>query len=489
MTMTAAARWTRKQVNAALLVLAGVAAAAGAGAASAWPVAEVRFWLPDLLVGWAFLASGLLVALRTLGQRQGLLIGVVGVSWFLADVGLASPFIYGAVLTHAAIAMPRGRIGTIVGRLATGLGYLFVALLDRLGSQVVTGVLAITLLVVAGLSTGARRVACSLVGGLLGVNLLAHLVAPRETDEALLLAYELCLVGLACGLALIQQSSTRGHDITDVVVELGPQDALADLVRRDPAIRDDPAFASALAAAQRIRSANEALTWQLRESVDEVAASRLRLVATEDSERALLEERLQHGPLGRLDRIAATLATATSTDPGSAARLQRARDQLNAARLDLERIAWGLYPAAVADGSLESALHDISAASPVPVEIDLRVDRVEPDLAATVYFLCSEAVTNAIRHAGASRIAIAVRRGSDRSGHPRLVVEVEDDGHGGAVPGDGTGLRGMADRVQMGGGTLVIHSPAGHGTRVTASFPASSEQPRHEPRRKVTAGE
>jgi signal transduction histidine kinase len=173
-----------------------------------------------------------------------------------------------------------------------------------------------------------------------------------------------------------------------------------------------------------------------------------------------------------LDRVTAHLASQSSEVAEAQDRLSAARSQLAEARADLLRIARGLYPGAIADGSLESALHSIAASSPIPVELDLRVPRVEPDTAAVVYFVCSEAVANAARHSEATRVAILVeRRLSGAAGDDvEVVVEVSDDGIGGADTARGSGLRGLADRVSIAGGVLTVSSGSS-GTRLVARLP------------------
>ena len=231
----------------------------------------------------------------------------------------------------------------------------------------------------------------------------------------MLLLYETGLVVVATVLAVVHARASSLSDVTDLVVEMGPRDALAELTRSDPTVQEDPALQAAVAAADRIRAANARLTRELEDQIAAVDASRRRLLAAQDEERAGLEDRLRRGPAGRLDKVAADLSGQTSSQPEAVARLDAARDQVTAARADLSRIARGLYPAAIADGSLESALHSIAASSPIPVDLDLRVTHVGPDAAAVVYFVCSEAVVNAARHAMANRVTILVER---RTGKP-----------------------------------------------------------------------
>ena len=428
-------------------------------------------WVPDLAVGWAFLVSGFVIGDRRDGWGQGVLVAAVGVAWFLADLVPDLTLLYRGVLCHAALAMPRGRVRSLSGRGVVVAGYSVSVVPALAANEVVALALAGAVVLVSWWAGGARREAGLVVGVLLGLVAGVHLVSPDRADANLLLVYEAALVGVAVALAMMHEPAARGMGVTDLVVELGPQDALADLGRRDPTVRDDPAFVAAVAAADRLLAANTRLTADLQGSIDDVAASRRRLVTAQDTQRAALEDRLQRGPAGRLDHIAAILATRSSDVPAVAEELNTARVLVGQARADLTRIAQGLYPAAVADGSLESGLHSIAADSPVPVDLDLQVTRVVPQVAATAYFVAAEAVANAVRHAAPARIRIVVRRGDQPAGGPVICVEVIDDGLGGADPTAGTGLLGLADRVAAVGGRVGIDSVPGRGTRVTAWLP------------------
>ena len=448
---------------------------AGVGAVAAqWPWEDWRHWLPDLLVGWAFLASGALIGRRPGGGRQGLLVGAVGAAWFLADVVPEAALLHRAVLIHASVAMPRGRVSSFLGWALVTAGYASVLFASIVGSPLVALVLAGGLLGVARFSPGPRRSACLVVGALLATVALAQAVAAAAVGGvAVLLLYEAGLVAVAAVfVAVFVRASTRA-DVTDLVVEMGPQDALADLVRRDPTVREDPALGAAVAAADRLRAANAQLTLDLETQIEAVDASRRRVLMAQDAERAALEDRLQHGPAGRLDRVAADLAAQASDMDEASDRLTAARAQVTAARADLSRIAAGLYPAAIADGSLESALHAIAASSPIPVDLDLRVTRVGPGAAAVAYFVCSEAVANAARHSRGTRVAILVQRRPAAESGAEVVIEVSDDGIGGAALERGSGLRGLADRVGIAGGQLSVDSGPS-GTRVVARVPDGS---------------
>jgi signal transduction histidine kinase len=431
-------------------------------------------WVPELIVGLAYVASGIIVALAD-GRREGALIGAVAVAWWSFHLAPGARFVYVAVLVHAALAMPRGALTRRYDRIVVTVAYvatILLAVVPHRLSTVSWVALALTVAIaIAAATTGsARRVSSLLVTGLLAVNAAAHLVTGGTSDTVLLAVYEVGLCAVALGLAGAYSSWRRRPDVTDLVVELGPADALADLARRDPSIRDDPAFLAAVAAGDRLLAANAELRDELGLRISDLLSSRRRLVAAEDSERAALEERLQQGPAGRLAHIAARLASVSSTRPPAADALARARTLAISARSDLTGIARGLYPAAVVDGSLESALHDLATSSPIPVELDLQVTRVDPRAAANVYFVCAESVANAVKHSTARRVAISIRRRVSLTASD-IIVTIVDDGRGGAAFATGTGLVGLADRLAAVGGTFNLSSPTGAGTRITVTVP------------------
>ena len=152
------------------------------------------------------------------------------------------------------------------------------------------------------------------------------------------------------------------------------------------------------------------------------------------------------------------------TDPIST--LDGAVDELAAAVKELRELAQGIHPSALSDRGLQAALRIVAARCPVPVELDVTDVWLDPQIVAAAYYIVSEALNNVAKYAEATRAAVRVRE-TDRA----LVVVVEDDGKGGADPGKGTGLSGLADRVAAFEGTLTIESPPGAGTRLRAELP------------------
>ena len=224
------------------------------------------------------------------------------------------------------------------------------------------------------------------------------------------------------------------------------------------------------------RKAQEAevhrLNAELHARLEELAASRARIVTAGDVERRRLERNLHDGAQQRLVALSLSLRVALAkldSDPAAArATLAGAGDELALALAELRELARGLHPAVLSDHGLRAAVEMLAGRSPVPVEIaDVPAERLPEPVEAAAYYLIAEALTNVARYADASTVRVQVAV-SDAG----VLVEVSDDGVGGADPGTGSGLRGLADRVEALGGSLEVASPAGAGTSLRAEIPA-----------------
>ena len=211
----------------------------------------------------------------------------------------------------------------------------------------------------------------------------------------------------------------------------------------------------------------------LRRQLEEVEASRARIVVAADEERRRLERDLHDGAQQRLVSIGLALRHAQHT-LGSAAQtevnrtLDEAVAEITVAIDELRGLAGGLRPAQL-EGGLDPALRDLARRAPLPVEVDVNSDRFPTDVETAAYFTACEGLTNAIKHARATKVVL---RAFHEEG--RFVVSVVDDGVGGALATNGSGLTGLSDRVAAHGGTLRIDSAAGHGTTLLAEFPCAS---------------
>ncbi|WP_369245759.1 sensor histidine kinase [Streptomyces sp. R41] len=228
----------------------------------------------------------------------------------------------------------------------------------------------------------------------------------------------------------------------------------------DGSMPHDRALLSAVAAVARLAVSNARLQAEIRGRLAELESSRRRLVEAADTERRRLERQLDEDVLHRLDRAAEVLA-----DSGDWA--GPVLDALRAAHAELREFARGIHPATLVRDGLAAALGEQTAQCPLPLTLDVPEGRFDPAVEAAAYFICCEALTNAVKHAHAGRVSVRVTARPDGG----VEVEVRDDGAGGARPELGTGLRGLADRAEALGGTLRVENAPGGGTWLFAQIP------------------
>jgi GAF domain-containing protein len=203
----------------------------------------------------------------------------------------------------------------------------------------------------------------------------------------------------------------------------------------------------------------------------QLTASRARIVATADDARRHIERDLHDGTQQRLVAISLTLRLAQATVPPGLTELQdqigRVADDLTGAIEELREIARGIHPAILSEGGLGPALRTLARRAAIPVEIDIRTrTRAAAPIEVAAYYVVSEALTNATKHAHASRAQVAVGQRD-----AVLDLSIRDDGIGGADPAGGSGLLGLRDRVQALGGSIEVDSPPGAGTAILVELP------------------
>jgi signal transduction histidine kinase len=362
-----------------------------------------------------------------------------------------------------------------------------------------------------------------------GVSLLAETVGevPGPVDLAFLIAY--AIVPFAFKLGLLRSRLARGA-VADLMVELGDTRApgklhealaralhdpslevaywlpeqkrfvdlagrpfelptpgasrVATIVEREGALVaalvhaaslcEDSELVDAVGAAAALALENERLQAELRARLDELRASRARIVEATDAERKRIERNLHDATQQRLVSVSLALGLAESklgSDPEGARRiLEEAREGLGVALHELRDLSQGIHPGILTERGLGPALRELAYAAPVPVELAVSVEGRLPDpVEAAAYYVVAEALANVSKYASASGVSVAVGR---RNG--RAVVEVADDGVGGADPARGSGLRGLADRVEALGGAFAVESPPGLGTLLRAEIPCGS---------------
>jgi signal transduction histidine kinase len=242
----------------------------------------------------------------------------------------------------------------------------------------------------------------------------------------------------------------------------------------DPSLNDEPKLVESASAAARLALENARLHAQVQAQLALVTESRARIVAAADEERRRIEGDLHDGAQQRLVALALELRRAQrrhgELDPDLAGVLASTVEGLQLSVEELRELALGIHPPVLTQQGLVAALEELAGRSPIPVTVDAaEIDRLPPAVEATAYFVACEGIANVTKHAAATCASLIVRQ-TDRT----LVLEVVDDGTGGASSGAGSGLRNLADRVEGVGGRLSVESPSGGGTRLVAEIPCES---------------
>ena len=289
-------------------------------------------------------------------------------------------------------------------------------------------------------------------------------------------------------LQVVRWSRERGRfvDESGAPVELptGPERAVTMLQRdgeplaalvHDPVLLEDPELVHSVSAALRLAVDNERLQAEVQSQLEEVRASRARIVEAGDAERRRVERDLHDGAQQRLVSLSLALRLARTklgknADPQLEQALSAASAELSTALSELRELARGIHPAILTEAGLAPALQSLADRSTVPVEVRAELaQRFPAPVEATAYFLVSEALANAAKHANAGLVRVTAQ---PQDGE--LVVTIADDGTGGADPGAGSGLRGMQDRVAAVGGRVEITSRPSEGTTIVAHIPTAA---------------
>jgi signal transduction histidine kinase len=280
--------------------------------------------------------------------------------------------------------------------------------------------------------------------------------------------------------------SERYVDVHDEPADIVPRDGetltLVDYEARKvgallhrPSLLEQPQFLGAFVPTMRIAMERDRLHRDLVGKLEELRASRTRIITAGDQERRRLERNLHDGAQQRLVVALLTLRRLEHRLEGESEvpdELRAARVELEGAIEDLRELARGLHPPLLARRGLAAAVRSASSRSAIPIELDLSIgEGLPPAVEAAAYYVCAEAVTNTVKHARASGVWIRIEQENGR-----LEVDVRDDGVGGACidcDEDASGLGGLADRVEALGGSIELTSPAGAGTRIVVVFPLS----------------
>ena len=534
-----------------LLLLAVAGALLGLAAewvAFGWD--DPRHWVPDLAVGWSYIACGLVGRWRRPNSGTGPLMVAVGFTWFLGNfasvdvppiawLATHALYLHRGPLIHCVLSYPTGRLTSGLDRGVVAIGYLAAAVTPIARNEVATAVLGALLIAVAvrsyaasiGPARRARLWRCSGDGrrdralrerlGPIGIpdscrqrsrasRLRGCVVRGRRGSPDWAASCELgagdrhgsggraaqspsatlrdALAGalgdptLEVGFWLDESGryvdaqgrpfeitpAGAGRAVTPIELDGRPLGVLV----HDPAVLDDPGLVESIGSAARLAAANARLQAEVRAQVAEVMASRRRLVDVADEERRRLEHRLREGAGQRLDRLTDNLIKGRalaqrSVEAETQALLEQADRQLGRTIEELHELARGLHPRVLEESGLAGALTELVRRSPVPIELQMSAGELPAEIEAGVYFVCSEGLANVAKHSRATsgEITVAVQDGRF------VVVEVVDDGVGGADERIGTGLHGLRHRVEALGGLLVVMSSDGGGPRLTAEIP------------------
>jgi signal transduction histidine kinase len=270
-----------------------------------------------------------------------------------------------------------------------------------------------------------------------------------------------------------------GGQQIEIPQERGPDRGLARLERDgetlavlayDSAIdQEDPGRIGVVASVARLAIENERLAAQVRAQLEEVRASRARIVEAGDAERRRIERDLHDGAQQRLVALAMRLDQAREGSAGAATLIDETTAELLRAIREVRDLARGLHPTILTDAGLAAAVEALAERTPFPVKVSVTDSRFAPEIEAAAYYVVAEGLTNIARYAGATEARVEA---SAIDG--RLLVTVTDNGRGGADPAAGSGLRGLMDRLAAIDGELSVSSPLGEGTTLSASFPVGA---------------
>lgn len=480
------------------------------------PVPQVA----DLLVGLAFLLLAVLALPRS--RPLAVLCATVALTWWVGSVWSGAVFWHRGPLVHLLLVFPsvwppvawvRGAVVVGYAVSAVPLVWSTEAAAIGLAAALVLGRMGHSARMAGG--RAAHRIPAAVATALVAVAVMGDAVARSVVPlgAAVRPSFVVFCLALAAAAGILGASLRRSNteQMADLVVELGERgggglrgqlaQALDDpglqlaverdgifideagavvvppapgdprrgvvieraggsavLVVHHASAQDEPALREAVDRWVAMSRANAELRDRTRASIEQVAASRRRLLMAADAERERLAGQIGESVTEPLRTLGERLATSPQVDELLAIRLGAAVDRL-------DRAADGLAPAGLQEG-LAAALGELGTTAPLAVTLDVVDLRIDPAVERAAFYVCAEALANAVKHSGASgaHIRVVAEDGS-------LRLEVGDDGRGGAASHPGSGLSGLADRVAALGGTLAVDSPPGSGTTVRAILP------------------
>ncbi len=449
-----------------------------------------------LTAGWGFAGTGLYAWDRRPGNNIGPLMTAIGFTWFFQGlsssgnsvifaIGIVGSSLPYAILVHLLVTFPAGRFESRFQRLVVAAAYLTTTVLQLAwalfidptvqsdcdgcpenpilisGHEGIAGVVNALQVTLASFAI-ASTVAIVFLRWRRSTAAQRRVLTPVVLTGAI--AFTILLAQLILTEIGVPQAVEDGTYIAAIVVFASlPFAFLLGLLR------------SRIGRAEEVTTAlsaeNEQLNAELRAKVEELRASRARIVEAGYAERRRVERDLHDGAQQRLMALTMNLRLARdklASEPGATAELlDEAMDELAAATAELRELARGIHPVVLSDRGLAAALGGLAERSPVPVEvIETPSERLPAPVESATYFVVAEALTNVARYAEANEASVRVGRENGI-----VEIEVRDDGIGGADLDGGTGLRGLEDRVAALEGSFVVRSSPGEGTTVEARIP------------------
>jgi signal transduction histidine kinase len=478
----------------------------------------------DVVVGLAFVIAGVASPGRV--QMRALMLAV-GWTWLLASLPTVPASWHQAILAVSLLIFPSARVSRPVQWV---LIIVAIPLAFGISSQPATAMFFLVAGVVVLATTPGRPtwvwfpvLSCLAMGSVIGGLWSAARLDPDDFDPRTgLLIYQLVLIAISIGYAVASRNAS-GPRLTDILLgeaELsgieGLRAVLAETLH-DPSLQihlwqeeaavytspsgirpdrsrrrrfevrdnghplamvlhsssslDDQDIRESVATAIRMTLTNERLIAELDHQTEELTAARSRLMTAVDEVRETTASRLRDDVLVPLARAVERLSGVVGggIDAEANASLSTALDEIKAVNSDITSLVAGLPPTELGHGGIAAAIADLAERSPVPVIARLPGESdSHPEIEAILYYVAAEAITNAMKHSGSTRIEVSMmKEGGD------ILLRIADDGRGGA-DSSGSGLLGLADRVAARGGRLRVESPPGAGTTLTAVIPNRS---------------
>jgi signal transduction histidine kinase len=489
-------------------------------------MAEAALRLADDAVGIVLLGCAAATCVRH--RRVGLIMAAVGVTWYLGGFLPSLVFLHRGPLVHLHISYPTGRLRRPLAVVTVVVAYLAAAFDSVAHNPWLTAGLALLVAVAAAdvfaLASGPARkaavpalVAACAFAGVLALS-SANGLLDLQADRAVLVIYEVVVCVVVMWLTLdLRYGRWTEATIADLVIQLGRRaetGGLQEELRRrlgdpslvlgywvtgraeyvdesglpvdtsganrvhtpivedgepvallvhDPAVLEDSGLMTGAVGALRLAVVNARMRAEVEARVADVARARRRIVEAADAQRRAIERALDAGPERHLRTVAGLLEQPdVGADPALVGQLPRVLAEVAAGRAELRQFAHGVRPALLGAGGLTSALPPFTQHAGQSTDVSVRVGRLVPAVEAALYFVCAEALSNVAKHSGASKAVVDVR---EENGS--VIATITDDGCGGADP-YGSGLRGLADRIEALGGTLLVVDRPGGGTSVSA---------------------